>query len=152
MRGNRCRRASASRDQCRLRCPTPTPVRRGGNSTPDTSGRRSERRHGAHHLIQSTERRGHKRRPKNSDRPVDARLRTIKGERAMKAFNLSNMAAALILTVSAGTTMVAPAGAADDFPGSQTINLVSWSAAGSPKDVMAREVAKSLKKQLGSRV
>lgn len=70
----------------------------------------------------------------------------------MKAFNLSNMAAALILTVSAGTTMVAPAGAADDFPGSQTINLVSWSAAGSPKDVMAREVAKSLKKQLGWRV
>ena len=41
---------------------------------------------------------------------------------------------------------------AEDFPSGQTINLISWSAAGSPKDVMAREVAKSLKKQLGWRV
>ena len=41
---------------------------------------------------------------------------------------------------------------AEDFPGGQTINLISWSAAGSPKDVMAREVAKSLKKQLGWRI
>lgn len=57
---------------------------------------------------------------------------------------------ASILAITAGLT--ANASLAADFPDGQTINLVSWSAAGSPKDVMAREVAKSLKKQLGWRV
>ncbi len=55
---------------------------------------------------------------------------------------LSALAAATIFGVSRHA-------AADDFPKGQTLNLVSWSAAGSPKDVMAREVAKSLKKQFG---
>lgn len=43
----------------------------------------------------------------------------------------------------------APAQAADPFPGSHTITFVSWSAAGSPKDLMARQVAKSLKQSKG---
>lgn len=55
---------------------------------------------------------------------------------------------ALALAVSVGKD----AAHAEGFPNGQTINLVSWSAAGSPKDIMAREVAKSLQKQLGWRV
>ena len=70
----------------------------------------------------------------------------------MKRFVLPTIAATLVLTTTAGSTLIAPAHATDEFPASQTINLVSWSAAGSPKDVMAREVAKSLKNHLGWRV
>jgi tripartite-type tricarboxylate transporter receptor subunit TctC len=70
----------------------------------------------------------------------------------MKTFKLSTMAATLVLAVIASVIVSVPARATEDFPGNQTINLVSWSAAGSPKDVMAREVAKSLKNHLGWRV
>ena len=54
------------------------------------------------------------------------------------------VSAAVVACVAYGSTVSAQA-----FPDGKTINLISWSAAGSPKDVMARQVAKTLKKQHG---
>jgi tripartite-type tricarboxylate transporter receptor subunit TctC len=56
---------------------------------------------------------------------------------------LRALLAAACLTTSASVL------SADAFPGDKTINLVSWSAAGSPKDVMARQVAKTWNQQHG---
>ena len=66
----------------------------------------------------------------------------------MKSIKFATLAFASAITFGMAIGGIGRA-SAEDFPGGQTVNLISWSAAGSPKDVMAREVAKSLKKQLG---
>ena len=74
------------------------------------------------------------------------------GRVAVKGVKFSVLALSSVIAASVVFGAMERATAADGFPDGQTINLVSWSAAGSPKDVMAREVAKSLKKQFGWRV
>lgn len=56
---------------------------------------------------------------------------------------------ALFALVTAVAFSLSQTASAESFPDGKTINIVSWSAAGSPKDVMARQVAKTLKKQHG---
>lgn len=62
---------------------------------------------------------------------------------------ISVVAMASALALTSALWNAAPAKAAGEFPGGRTMTFVSWSAAGSPKDIMARQVAKTLKQQKG---